>query len=330
MESKLFHLTSSNNKENRIQNFISLTPKNSKEKNIIFKIKTDNNPFLKTFYSTTKIMFNNNQNILKNNFSNSNKKYPLSNLKLNNNNSYSFQSQTQKKEPLSVSGSPKFFTETKNIFENQNLSIKASKIKFNKNAFLNKKRKHKTSEELEIEQIKKEKAASKKLLEKNKKFYQKSLSYTPIHITPTPLTTFKPFNLSCNKNTKFIKEGKCCTLYETSKLNQKIRKKMQEKIEALNDTKIKNQIFLNNTEYLRKQNLLYNDLFIAPKCILKEEEKKENKNISFVNDWVTPHKKENFNNNLITKSNQINQNNFMSKSKIINYYLSNIKKSNKK
>lgn len=330
MESKLIHLTSSNNKENKIQNFISLTPKSSKEKNIIFKIKTDNNPFLKASNSTTKILFNNNQNFLKNNFPNSNKKYPSSNLKLNNNNSYSFQSQTQKKEPLSISTSPKFFTETKNIFDNQNLSIKASKIKFNKNSFLNKKRKHMTSEELEIEQIKKEKAASKKLLEKNKKFYHKSLSYTQIHITPTPLTTFKPFNLSCNKNTKFIKEGKCCTLYETSKLNQKIRKKMQEKIEALNDSKVKNQIFLNNAEYLRKQNILYNDLFIAPKSILKDEEKKGNKKISLVNDWVTPLKKENVKSNLITKNNQFSQNIFMSKSKIINYYLSNIKKSNKK
>ena len=328
MESKLFHLTSSNNKENRIQNFISLTPKAAKEKNIIFKIKTDNNPFLKAFFSTTKIFFNNNQNILKNNFSNSNKKNPSSNLKFNNNNSYSFQSQTQKKE--SPSSSLKFFTEIKNIFDNQNLSIKTSKIKFNKNSFLNKKRNLMTSEELEIEQIKKEKAASKKLLEKNKKFYHKSLSYTPIHITPTPLTTFKPFNLSCNKNTKYIKEGKCCTLYETSKLNQKIRKKMQEKIEALNDTKIKNQIFLNNAEYLRKQNILYNDLFIAPKSIVKDEEIKDNKNISFENNWLTPHKKENFNSNLNTKNNQFNQNNFMSKSKIINYYLSNIKKSNKK
>ena len=325
MESKLFHLTSSNNKENRIQNFISLTPKAAKEKNIIFKIKTDNNPFLKAFFSTTKIFFNNNQNILKNNFSNSNKKNPSSNLKLNNKNSHSYQSQTRKKEPLSLS--PKFFTETKNILVKQNLSIKTN---FKDNSFLNKKRKHMTSEELEIEKIKKEKVASKKLLEKNKKFYHKSLSYTPIHITPTPLTTFKPFNLSCNKNTKFIKEGKCSTLYETSKLNQKIRKKMQEKIEALKDTKIKNQIFLNNAEHLRKQNILYNDLFIAPKSILKDEEKKENKNISFTNNWITPHKKENFISNLITKNNQFSQNNFMSKSKIINYYLSNIKKSNKK
>ena len=180
-----------------------------------------------------------------------------------------------------------------------------------------------TSEELEIEQIKKEKEESKKLLEKNKKFYYKSLTFTPMKITPTPLTTFKPFNLSCNKKNKFIKEGKCCSLYETNKLNQKIRLKMQQKIEALNDIKIKNEILLNNTEYLRRQNILYNDLFKEPKNIVKEENNKENvdknKDINCLKNYYTPQKKENFNLMLNTKNKQFNQSNFFTKSKIINY-----------
>ena len=121
----------------------------------------------------------------------------------------------------------------------------------NDNNFLNKKRKYLSSEEIELEKIKKEKEINKKLMEKNKKLYLKSFNYSP----------FIPFKLSCNSNNKYIKEGKGNTLYEINKQNQKIRLKMQQKIEKLSDNKTKDRILLNNVDYLKKQNELYNDLF---------------------------------------------------------------------
>ena len=331
METNSFNLTSSKKNEYIPQNYISLNQKSVKQRNFILQIKSAINPFLKPIYSTNKKLSNNNENIFKNNFLIPNINNPLSSTsKTNNNNSFSYLNKTIKKESLPKS--PKFFTESKSIPEKQNIFINSSEIKLDKISFLNKKRKHMTSEELEIEQIKKEKEESKKLLEKNKKFYYKSLTFTPMKITPTPLTTFKPFNLSCNKKNKFIKEGKCCSLYETNKLNQKIRLKMQQKIEALNDIKIKNEILLNNTEYLRRQNILYNDLFKEPKNIVKEENNKENvdknKDINCLKNYFTPKKKENCTLMLNTKNKQFNQSNFFTKSKIINYYLSNIKKNN--
>ena len=140
------------------------------------------------------------------------------------------------------------FTEIKTKTENDKTNIV--------NNFLNKKRKHMTSEEIELEKIKKEKELNKKLMQKNKKLYLKSFNYSPMKITPSPLTTFIPFKLSCNNNSKYIKQGKSNTIYEINKQNQKIRLKMQQKIEKLNDNKTKDRILLNNVDYLKKQNEL--------------------------------------------------------------------------
>jgi hypothetical protein len=145
---------------------------------------------------------------------------------------------------------------------NENNSFTEIKTKFSLvNNFLNKKRKLMTSEEIELEKINKEKEIQKKLLKKNRKLYLKSFNYSPMKITPSPLTTFIPFKLSSNNNSKYIKQGKSNTIYEVNKQNQKIRLKMQEKIEKLADNKTKEKILLNNADYLKKQTELYNDLF---------------------------------------------------------------------
>ena len=145
---------------------------------------------------------------------------------------------------------------------NENNSFTEIKTKFSLvNNFLNKKRKLMTSEEIELEKINKEKEIQKKLLKKNRKLYLKSFNYSPMKITPSPLTTFIPFKLSSNNNSKYIKQGKSNTIYEVNKQNQKIRLKMQEKIEKLADNKTKEKILLNNVDYLKKQTELYNDLF---------------------------------------------------------------------
>lgn len=352
MESKSINLTYSNKKEEIKINSISSTPKCSKQKNIILSIKGNINPFIKAFYSIQK---NKNINQLntnqKNNYLNKNENLslpilPLSLSKSNIKNNNPFIPYNTTRKNSSLSKSPKFFTESKNL---SNQKIKLNFGENNPKSFLNKKRKYMSSEEIELEKIKKEKAESKKLLEKNKKTYYKSFIYTPMKIIPAPLTTFKPFNLSCNKNSKYLKEGKSCTLFETNKLNQKIRLKMQQKIEALNDSKIKNEIFLNNTDYLRKQNILYNDLFKVPKSVNKDDLNKENninncninsnkkkigncldenKDINIIRNCITPQKKGIYLNTFTSQVKQYNEKNYFGKSKIINYYLTNAKKNN--
>ena len=192
------------------------------------------------------------------------------------------------------------------------------------NNFLNKKRKHMTSEEIELEKIKKEKELNKKLMQKNKKLYLKSFNYSPMKITPSPLTTFIPFKLSCNNNSKFIKQGKSNTIYEVNKQNQKIRLKMQQKIEKLSDNKTKDRILLNNVDYLKKQNELYNDLFNKENIISNGIF--NNININHERKAITPIKEFN-NKNLIFNSyiKKFNENN-----NILNYIesLRNLKNNN--
>ena len=211
-------------------------------------------------------------NSMKNNlFSNGKNNFSMN---LNNKNSSSFliplsKNNTNQKtndfthKKVSSNNTKKIFNSDAKIINKEiSLNNSFSEIKSNiKNNFLNKKRKHMSSEEIELEKIKKEKEINKKLMQKNKKLYLKSFNYSPMKIMPSPLTTFIPFKLSCNNNSKYIKQGKGNTIYEINKQNQKIRLKMQQKIEKLSDNKTKDRILLNNVDYLKKQNELYNDLF---------------------------------------------------------------------
>jgi hypothetical protein len=283
---------------------LALIAKSNREKKILSSIKQDINPYLKRYYSTAKKLFSSN----KNNANNTNNKennhflipYSVSSISKTNikpKSSLSFMSQTKFKTPLL--STPKLSTESKYFFP-KNLS---QKFNFSENkfsditikSFLNKKRKkYMTSEEIELEKIERERTATKKMIEKNRNLYYKSLFYTPIKIIPTALTTFKPFNLSSSKSSKYLKEGKSNTLYEINKLNQKIRQKMEQKIEALTDTKTKEQILLNNTDYLKKQNSLYNDLFKKPQNINNINLEKNNiileENKKRIQNYLTPQK----------------------------------------
>lgn len=304
MESKLINLTSPNKRKEIDNDSFALIAKSNREKKILSSIKQDINPYLKRYYSTAKKLFSSN----KNNANNTNNKennhflipYSVSSISKTNikpKSSLSFMSQTKFKTPLL--STPKLSTESKYFFP-KNLS---QKFNFSENkfsditikSFLNKKRKkYMTSEEIELEKIEKERTATKKMIEKNRNLYYKSLFYTPIKIIPTALTTFKPFNLSSSKSSKYLKEGKSNTLYEINKLNQKIRQKMEQKIEALTDTKTKEQILLNNTDYLKKQNSLYNDLFKKPQNINNINLEKNNiileENKKRIQNYLTPQK----------------------------------------
>ena len=361
MENKKIIVTSPNKKENNKINSVPLTPKCSKQQNIILSINKNINSCLKSLYCTSKKLLTSNKNNFNNHQNNSNNNflipYPINSISKTNlkqKNTISLISRTEKKSPL-----PKYanlMSAPKKLFTSK---IQLSQIKqipneINK-SFLNKKRKYMSSEEIELEQIEKEKTASKKLMEKNRSLYYKSFKYTPIKIIPTPLTTFKPFNLSSNKNSKYLKEGKSNTLYEINKLNQKIRQRMQQKIEVLTDTKTKNEILLNNTDYLKKQNMLYNDLFKEIKGMNNfglnnnnqiKNNLDENEDISnFNKKYMTPHKnnymdtdykkrmnifeslnKGNFNSCFSTQIKKYTERNKgFGSSKIINYYMTNSK-----
>lgn len=350
MESKLINLTSPNKRKETNIDSLSLITKSNRDIKILTSTKQDINPYLKRYYSTAKKLFSSN----KNNTSNTNNKeknnflipYSISSLTKTNikpKKSFSFMSQTKFKTPLL--STPKLSTESKYFFP-KNLSQKFYFSEYKPTditikSFLNKKRKNMTTEEIELEKIEKERTATKKMIEKNRNLYYKSLFYTPMKIIPTALTTFKPFNLSSSKSSKYLKEGKSNTLYEINKLNQKIRQKMQQKIEALTDTKTKEQILLNNTDYLKKQNSLYNDLFKNPQnvnnikleknSIILDENKKR------IQNYLTPEKKclnlynKGFNlinslgigkssNNFTSQIKRFEKNKEFDKSKIINYY----------
>ena len=280
----------SNNLENvtpnKIINFKLNSLKSTPKFSPFLPPRENNNSKLKIFNSMKNTLFSNSQkkfnslSSLKNNSSDflipfSKSYLPNTNTKLKSN------AYTQKKMPNSIKKS--LLTNITNSTLKINKSNSFSEIKV-QNIFLNKKRKHMTTEEIELEKIKREKEDIKKLMQKNKKSYLKSLNYSPMKIIPSPLTTFIPFNLSSNNNTKYIKQGKSSSTYEVNEQNHKIRLKMQQKIEKLSDNKIKGGILLNNSDYLKKQNELYNNLFNDKNDVnntfsfIKDEDKNLNTN----------------------------------------------------
>lgn len=122
-------------------------------------------------------------------------------------------------------------------------------------SMLGKKRKQKTSEELEIEKIEREKQEIKKMMQKNMKMYNRSRNFIPMTIAPSPLTIIKPFNLSTNHATKYIKERQASTPFETQQLNQKIKNKIEKKLETFQSKNTFNKLKCNSylDTYVPKQ-----------------------------------------------------------------------------
>ena len=311
-------------------NSLTSTPKFSQ----LLPLKENNNTQLKLFNSMKNSLFSNNKinfNSNSNNKNNSCFLIPFSKsfipkIKVNQNTNDFTHSK------VSFSNKKILLTETKSIKHNINKNISFTETKSKPEelvkSFLNKKRKNMTSEEIELEKIKEEKEINKKLMQKNKKLYLKSFNYSPMKIMPSPLTTFIPFKLSSNNNSKFLKQGKSNTLYEVNKQNQKIRLKMQQKIEKLTDNKTKDRILLNNVDYLKKQNELYNDLFNEENfnnnsCFIKEND--ENKNLNIKERSITPIKS--FNQNKNNKTQIFNsQNKVLNKNNNILTYLKSLRK----
>lgn len=103
----------------------------------------------------------------------------------------------------------------------------------NSKMFLEKKKKRiLSSEEIELEKIKKEKEDLKKQRQIHLKCYNKSKIYKPMNISPSPLTLIKPFNLSSSGSTQCLKKRLTKTNYEIKQINKKIKEKLENKVKA--------------------------------------------------------------------------------------------------
>ena len=157
----------------------------------------------------------------------------------------------------------KSFTSAKKInfsyFKNANENI--SKI-----SFLGKKKKILSSEEIELEKIKKEKEELKKQKLINQKCYLKSKTYIPMIITPSPLTIFQPFNLSNKYSSKLLKNKINEIEYENYQIKKikVIQNNSSDEKEIINENnnKInenKNNINIFNTPPKNIETIKYND-----------------------------------------------------------------------
>ena len=156
-----------------------------------------------------------------------------SNLKNENDNLLNKNSNCVKKDKII---SKKSFTTNKKCCLNS--------FNFNKNIlkinFLGKKKKILSSEEIELEKIKKEKEEIKKQKIINEKCYKRSKNYIPLTITPSPLTILKPFHLSSSRSSKFLKNRMSSTDYEINKINNQIKEKIKKKCEEFQEKENKN------------------------------------------------------------------------------------------
>jgi hypothetical protein len=114
---------------------------------------------------------------------------------------------------------------------------------------LNKKKKVLSSEEIQLEKIKKEKEEMQRLRNVNTQLVEKAKIYNPKPLNPSPLTLIKPFNLSSNNSKMLMK--KRLTNTHIDEVNSKIMETMKKKCEGVGE-KIKETVFINDTMKLQK------------------------------------------------------------------------------
>lgn len=97
-----------------------------------------------------------------------------------------------------------------------------------RNVHLGRKTKRST-EEIVVEKIKKEKEMLKKQKVANASLYQKSKKYIPLSINPLPLTLIKPFRLSSSTSTSYLKKRMTRSNTDIELFNSKIKSKLRSK-----------------------------------------------------------------------------------------------------
>ena len=210
-------------------------------------------------------------------------------INLNSEKNFSFENNSTEKTLLKKS-----YSSTTSKKRNLYNLIQENK-KISKMNFLGKKKKILSSEEIELEKIRKEKEEIKKLKLKHQKCYLKSKNYIPMAINPSPSTIIKPFNLSSNNYSyKLIQSKKT---FDKNKINNEKRNfenKNKNNINTIFIDKEKNEnLNLNNNELIINYNTpikKFNDCLNKNNKIINIEE--VNNEYFFTNDNEKTIKKE--------------------------------------
>jgi hypothetical protein len=152
------------------------------------------------------------------------------------------------KFPTQGSGSTKTNTNSTYSFSFENLvrSVSLEGANRDRDCKTNKKE-LKSTEELILEKIQKEKEDLKKLKHLNTQTAERCKNFNPKPIIPSPLTLIKPFNLS---SSKMLSKKRLIT-HDNDKINNKIKDTIKRKCEAFGE-KMKESVFINDKIVLNK------------------------------------------------------------------------------
>ena len=154
----------------------------------------------------------------------------------------------------------------------------------NNNSFLNKKRKLMTSEELELEQIQREREEVKKMMKKNMDLYNRTKSGTTTIVSKVKETILGLNNLGKNSNNNIMNKT---SSYSMNFLREKAMNKINQINKKINENKMKQEqqpnifkgktIEIINTDILQKNNIIANnEIENANENIIELNEEKEN------------------------------------------------------
>ena len=148
-------------------------------------------------------------------------------------------------------------------------------MSLNNNSFLNKKRKLMTSEELELEQIQREREEVKKMMKKNMDLYNRTKSGTTTIVSKVRETIYGLNNLSKsndNMNNNVINKNNS---YSMNSLREKALNKINQLNKKINENNMKN-IHQPNIYKGKTLEIINTDIFPKNNSIINNE--KENKN----------------------------------------------------
>lgn len=155
----------------------------------------------------------------------------------------------------------------------------------NNNSFLNKKRKLMTSEELELEQIQREREEVKRMMKKNMDLYNRTKSGTTTIVSKVRDTIYGLNNLSKSNNSNINNNFNKSNGYTTNNFREKAMNKINEINKKINENNMKQKlpntykgktIEIINTDILPKADSINNENLKKSENIIELNEEKEN------------------------------------------------------
>lgn len=155
----------------------------------------------------------------------------------------------------------------------------------NNNSFLNKKRKLMTSEELELEQIQREREEVKRMMKKNMDLYNRTKSGTSTIVSKVRDTIYGLNNLSKSNNSNINNNFNKSNGYTTNNFREKAMNKINEINKKINENNMKQKlpntykgktIEIINTDILPKADSINNENLKKSENIIELNEEKEN------------------------------------------------------